>query len=536
MKWTTQSFVEEMAKRSPNIEILGKYEKSSIKIGCKCRICGYSWEATPNKLLLGRNCYQCFRKRRAELDRISEDEFFRRMSLKAPDIEVRSKYQGFGNDIQCKCIKCGYEWVTTPERVSRGAGCSKCANNIKKSHSQFLEEMKKVNTNIDILGEYYNSKSKIMCQCKICGNKWETIPSRLLIGQGCPSCAHTGTSYVEQFILKAFKYVTNEVRSRDKSQIGMELDIYVPEFSFAIEPGAWDIHKKKIERDCEKVRLCKEKNIDLAIIYFFCKNEKEVAVDYKYYWYKEDLALEKNTDILTSLVYELFNRVGINKIFSEEEIKDIKNYAYIQARKISPDEFRDRIYKINPKIKVIGDYKATKYKVKCKCNICGYEWMGNPQNLLNGTGCFQCFGSSKKTTEEFKEELRYINDKIEILGEYDGAHKNIKCRCKVCENEWSTTPNTLLKGRGCPKCATKRIASKLSSSKEELISRISVFENNIEIIGTYKNANTKIECYCKKCGCEFAKRPAELLRGQGCPWCAGKKKSPSIINAPLNIG
>ena len=195
----------------------------------------------------------------------------------------------------------------------------------------------------------------------------------------------------------------------------MELDIYVPEFLFAVEPGAWDIHKKKLDRDSEKARLCKEKGIDLAIIYFFCKNEKEVEKDYDFYWYKEDLALEKYSDILISLVYELFKRAGINKIFSDDEIKNIKNRAYIQSRKISPDEFRDRVYKINSNIKVIGDYKATKYKVKCKCNICGYEWMGNPQNLLNGTGCFQCFGYSKKTTEEFIEELRRINDKIEIV-------------------------------------------------------------------------------------------------------------------------
>lgn len=192
MKWTTQAFVDEMERLSPNIKILGEYEKSSVKVGCECRVCGYKWEATPNKLLMGRNCYQCYRKRRAEMDKISESEFFERMQTNAPDVEILSEYQGFDNSIRCKCKRCGYEWKTTPKRVSRGAGCSKCANNIRKSHAQFVDEMKNINSNIDILGEYSNNRNKILCSCKVCGNKWESVPSRLLIGQGCPSCAHSG--------------------------------------------------------------------------------------------------------------------------------------------------------------------------------------------------------------------------------------------------------------------------------------------------------------------------------------------------------
>ena len=97
---------------------------------------------------------------------------------------------------------------------------------------------------------------------------------------------------------------------------------------------------------------------------------------------------------------------------------------------------------------------------------------------------------------------------------------------------WTTVPHSLLKGNGCPKCAKKIIANKLRSSKEQLINRIAVFEHDIEISGEYVNAHTKIECVCRKCGCEFIKAPKELLRGQGCPWCAGKKNSSTILKKP----
>ena len=69
--------------------------------------------------------------------------------------------------------------------------------------------------------------------------------------------------------------------------------------------------------------------------------------------------------------------------------------------------------------------------------------MGNPQNLLNGHGCFQCSGSKKKTTEEFIEELSHINDKIKVVGEYKGAHEKIECKCLICGLGWSVAPHSL---------------------------------------------------------------------------------------------
>ena len=53
------------------------------------------------------------------------------------------------------------------------------------------------------------------------------------------------------------------VKNRDKTLIGMELDIYIPELSVAFEPGSWAWHRNKIERDTLKRKLCKEKNVNL---------------------------------------------------------------------------------------------------------------------------------------------------------------------------------------------------------------------------------------------------------------------------------
>ena len=124
--------------------------------------------------------------------------------------------------------------------------------------------------------------------------------------------------------------------------------------------------------------------------------------------------------------------------------------------------------KINEDIEILEEYKGTHKKIKCKCKIDGYEWETTPNTLLNGHGCPKCVGKIKnKTTEYFINELKEINDDIEIIGEYKGNNIKIKCKCKKDNFEWETTPSSLLSGTGCPKCSEskgeKRVAKYLDS-------------------------------------------------------------------------
>ena len=60
----------------------------------------------------------------------------------------------------------------------------------RKTHQEFLEEMKFLNPSILILGKYVGAKTKILCECKLCNHKWSPTPSSLLTGRGCPVCAN----------------------------------------------------------------------------------------------------------------------------------------------------------------------------------------------------------------------------------------------------------------------------------------------------------------------------------------------------------
>lgn len=39
-----------------------------------------------------------------------------------------------------------------------------------------------------MLSEIINTKTKVLCRCKICGHEWKATPDRLKSGTGCPEC------------------------------------------------------------------------------------------------------------------------------------------------------------------------------------------------------------------------------------------------------------------------------------------------------------------------------------------------------------
>ena len=62
-------------------------------------------------------------------------------------------------------------------------------SNIKKDTKQFIDELKAVNPNLTVIGEYVNNKTKIKYICEQCGREDEKLPTSLLQGHGCKYCA-----------------------------------------------------------------------------------------------------------------------------------------------------------------------------------------------------------------------------------------------------------------------------------------------------------------------------------------------------------
>ena len=140
-KRTHEQFIEDMNRINPNIEILSKYVKAKIKVKCRCKLDGCEWEATPDNLLHNKGCPICGNKTISNKLSKSHDDFINEMKEINPNIEILGEYINNSTKIKCRCRLDGFEWYAIPNNLtSKEQGCPKCSNNNKKTHEQFMEE------------------------------------------------------------------------------------------------------------------------------------------------------------------------------------------------------------------------------------------------------------------------------------------------------------------------------------------------------------------------------------------------------------
>lgn len=157
------------------------------------------------------------------------------------------------------------------------------------------------------------------------------------------------------------------------------------------------------------------------------------------------------------------------------------------SKRKSHEEFEVELSKINPNVELLNNYINCKTKVKCKCKIDGYIWESFPNNLLHGHGCSVCCKNKRKDNEEFIMNILTINPNINILENYNGANKPIKCRCKIHNKNFKSTPRNLLKGSGCNECKNSKISKKLSLSEKGFINKLNEIDSNLVLLGEYKS-------------------------------------------------
>ena len=103
--------------------------------------------------------------------RKTHEQFIEELRKVDETIIVLGNYKNAATPVLCKCKRCGYEWPGIPNNLLRGEGCMDCAGHLKKTTERFIEEMAEVDPGIEILGEYVNTHTKIAWRCKVCGYK-----------------------------------------------------------------------------------------------------------------------------------------------------------------------------------------------------------------------------------------------------------------------------------------------------------------------------------------------------------------------------
>lgn len=465
----------------------------------------------------------------------THEQFLDEIRVSNPSILVLGNYVNCSTKIKVKCLKCSHIWSTVPNSLSQGHGCPVCARNQKKSHKQFLSEMHEQNPYIEILDEYHSSHHPLQVRCAICGHEWSVKPYRLLNGAQCTNCIKPHTSFMEQFILHAFQEALggDQVEARNISTIGLELDIFIPKYKLAIEPGTWLYHESKVAtHDLQKRRECANNGIRLITVYD--TYPPDTAPPYKTDCYVfEGFLNEPGYSRIINFLKDLMNSYQINH--NNIDWKQIANKAYSACHYNAHEMFVATLSKKQPNIEVLEKFKGTNIPITVNNTNCSHpSWKARPYTLLRGIGCPECgkIVSAQKRTrthEQFLSEVAQLIPTVEILGKYTKVTDRISVRCKDCGHTWEPLCYSLLSSKGCPHCSAitgaknrgNKLASKTTAQfKEELLGK----NKNICVLGEYVNNKTKLLVECKICGHAWNVVPASLLNGHGCPICNRKNR------------
>lgn len=194
---THEEFIEEIRKINPNIKIINKYINSSTKMTCECPY-GHTWTTAAHHLKEGTGCPICAKNNRKK----TNAQFLEELKSKNINIEPINEYKGANDSIYFRCKIDGHIWKNRPSNVLFGQGCPKCyakrsSENQRKTHEDFIKEIIKINPNIEICDKYVNNHTPILCKCNIHQYEWNSTPTMLLSGEGCPLCGREKLSKIK---------------------------------------------------------------------------------------------------------------------------------------------------------------------------------------------------------------------------------------------------------------------------------------------------------------------------------------------------
>lgn len=184
------------------------------------------------------------------------------------------------------------------------------------------------------------------------------------------------------------------------------------------------------------------------------------------------------------------------------------------------DEFYLKFYKlVKDEYTLLDKYINSSSKILVRHNICNHEWKVEPGSFLQGSRCPKCYGTIKKTTKQFKQEVfEKVNNEYSVIGEYINANTKISMRHNLCNCKYEVTPSGFInKGRRCPNCNTK----KKKTNNQFLEEVFNLVGNEYEVLDEYKNAKNKVLIKHNDCGYEWTILPNNFIKGKRCPKCAG---------------
>lgn len=455
----------------------------------------------------------------------SHPEFVRALKARNLKITVVGTYENCLSRVAVRCDVCGWEWAPVGGSLLRGHGCPKCAGTMRKSHAEFVEELKSRRDDVIIVGPYVKALEKTRFRFLKCGHEWDVTPAHILNGRGCPLCAHSrrGASQrltMERFLKRLHKIDRNLVVREGGKYVNYTTPIPLRcnacKYEYEVKPS--DVLHGGCCPNCHRactsfpeqfirhafVRMLGESEVlsrdktAAGVELDVCIPALRAAVEPgSWYWHRNLVERDREKRLLCE-------RKGIRLITVYDHYDETA--VPFDDCLVTPCDLASR----RNMDKLVAVTKTLFGAFGLDSNLAAGEWETIRRRAE--------LDSRRMTTEEFRAELAGINDKIEVIGEYTRASDKIRVRCKVCNHEWSVAPTTLRRGSGCASCA-----GRLKLTHERFVERLNLLHPEIVPLTEYVNSQTRMTFECRACGHVWSAQAYGLIaksRSSGCRKCS----------------
>ena len=511
---------------------------SGRKVWWKCAK-GHEWQADIHNRSAGNGCPYCSNKGvisgENDLQTINPTLAKEWNYAKNGELTPSKVLPQSGKKVWWKC-SLGHEWQATIYDRNTGDGCPFCSGryaitgstDLKTTNPLLIEEWNYAkNTNIQPETVTAGSSKKVWWKCKK-GHEWQAVINSRSSGAGCPICsAELRTSFAEY----AFAFYLGKGGIKfihTYTELGYELDIYIPTYKTAIEYDGYLWHQGKEKRDLEKNCRCQRDGITLYRIREELPPLNDTSIDY---------TVKRNrTDLSNTIQKVLFD---ISKIIVDVDVQ--RDYIAIENLREHLTK-EESILHTHPLLAHEWNYEkngnllpehvtsSSHRKVWWVCEY-GHEWQAKIDGRTRGKGCPFCSG---RFAIGGKNDLLTINPGLSAEWNYeknngitpaDVSPNSNKYAWWICKNghEWKARIGHRHNGSDCPYCSGLRILSgynDLATKHPDIIADWN-FDKNTSVDPTQVGSanNSKVWWKCHSCGYEWEMTIAARTRGSGCTKC-----------------
>lgn len=237
-----EQYVEEIKIANPNVVVIGKYNGANTPILHRCLIHNIEWDITPTSVLEGSGCPECHKEKISNILKRTYEQYIEELKISNPNVIATECYINSLTPILHKCLIHNVEWEISPDCALRGYGCPEChkekLRHLKlKTHEQYIEEVRNINQNIVVVGNYIGANTPILHKCLVCGNEWNAYPNNVIKGIGCPCCSKSkGEKEICSLLDEYSIEYARQKRFYDCCDIRpLPFDFYLPTYNAVIE-------------------------------------------------------------------------------------------------------------------------------------------------------------------------------------------------------------------------------------------------------------------------------------------------------------